>query len=1114
MSDNDMFAGIPAAGAATPKTAGAQQQDMFAGIPAAGGATKTSKPASPAPQSPSTNMLEDDDEININPYYDAQSQDIVKNLGLEPAGTVQNKQVDTGPLSRVISNLIPSGGRLVQGIGVPMSEGWRMAAGALTPRWEKAQPTAFDPLDVVPGHALTKIILEGNKQLGTQPLVTPQARENAGKLIGAAASDYNKDVLKPGFRLAKNAAQGNWKGLEKEAGDVWNRFENDPVGYGLEVIPPVGPGAAKTVLTGGAKIGMKAAMKIAPKTTTKVVGKAANVASQISNAAQPLIDKIPGVLDKYAANEAGKRSAKLLSNVERIRRRLAAAQAEVKPGDVGKIMPGAEIRNKATRKAIKGNTAITNFREAAQEELGVTRKGLQDAGMMSQVNIDAAQWGPAVLRYYKQLAKQKGPRVKPKFRTIDELINTAEGQKALWDYKNRVTKRQSAAPPHQGSAEWYDNLHRENITPEYAPISYAEKNKNVINRFKNGQTMFSRLEEGQNALNSAKRGTSSMYARKSGKRTGKHDKNAARAYTAAIAQQHQVLEVYDYLKWLSTDKRMARSARSYSPEKLQKLLDPMLNQMGGLTSEQRLKFYAQFGDVKVTPKMERILDDMANNRGGFWYHANKAAGGASGLYKGGVLTVDPLFAVRQLIQNEMITNTAMWRGPQDVPRSIMANLIAASGKGYDVLPPEITYAGTTFAGVESREAIVKATAAMMREPPGPLKAAAQKAGSKVNEFTAWNMENVNKADAQARMRIGVYAAMKEFDKLTPAEKTLATRAMDIDATLRNIDAVMARPELAARVLKEVNDWMGDYSKLARQNRYGPAWMGLGSVHMGSWLPFWDWQMHALRVALNAPIKTPYKTAVLAQFSEVAPGVYQPNWMANRYKNLSAVPITNEDGSPVLGPNGHPLLIMKPTFSPFSQVPQDVLWLAHQIKGGEMENDIPTSAPAMTPMINVPMQWQRLQKEYSDPDNYTMKGRAFSQDGKRLRDQSVPLSGVAALGEGLVPRQYDLIQQLWETGLSGPEGLHFYKPTDGSIPGIAHNPAVDPLKKQVESNDAGRIAQGMFGIRGTEMTVDAREEKKMKRTDKRDYRKARRYQRKGLQQKPQYAIPAVEQLWAP
>lgn len=1106
MADNDMFAGIPAAGAATPKTAGAQQQDMFAGIPAAGSATKTSKPASPAPQTPGSNMLEDDDEININPYYDAQSQDIVKNLGLEPAGTVQNKNVDTGPLSRAISNLIPSAGRLVQGMGVPMSEGWRMAAGALTPRWEKSQPTAFDPLDVVPGHALTKSILEGNKQFGTQPLVTPQARENAGKLIGAAASDYNKDVLKPGFRLAKNAAQGNWKGLGKEAGDVWNRFENDPVGYGLEVIPPVGPGAAKTVLTGGAKIGMKAAMKIAPKTTTKLVGKAANVASQISNVAQPLIDKIPGVLDKYAANEAARRGGKLLSNVERIRRRLAAAQAEVKPGDVAKILPGAEIRKKSTRKAIKGNQAITNFREAAQEELGVTRKGLQDAGMMSQINVDAAQWGPSVIRFERQLAKQRGK--KPRFSRVDQLINTPEGQRALYNYKNRVTKRQSAPPPHQGSAEWYDNLHRENITPEYAPLSYPTKNDNVLRKFKNGDTMFSRMSEGQNALSSAKRGTSSMYQRNKGKRTGKHDKNAARAYTAAIAQQHQVLEVYDYLKWLSTDKRMARSARSYSPEKLQKLLDPMLNQMGGLTSEQRLKFYAQFGDVKVTPKMERILDDMANNRGGFWYHANKAAGGASGLYKGGVLTVDPLFAVRQLIQNEMITNTAMWRGPQDVPRSIMANLIAASGKGYDVLPPEITYAGTTFAGVESREAIVKATAAMMREPPGPLKAAAQKAGSKVNEFTAWNMENVNKADAQARMRIGVYAAMKEFDKLTPAEKTLATRAMDMDATLRNIDAVMARPELAARVLKEVNDWMGDYSKLARANRY------LGPVHMGSWLPFWDWQMHALRVALNAPIKTPYKTAVLAQFSEVAPGVYQPDWMANRYKNLSAVPITNEDGSPVLGPNGHPLLIMKPTFSPFSQVPQDVLWLAHTIRGGEMPNDIPTPEPAMSPMLTFGKNWARLEKEYHDPDNYTMKGRAFSQDGKRLRDQSVPMSFAAAIPETLTPRQYDLIQQLWESSTSPTGEREFYKPTDGSVPGIAHNPAVDPLKKRVEKNTPERIVQGMFGVRGTEMTVDAREEKKMKRTDKRDYRKARRYQRKGLQQKPAYALPAVEQLWAP
>ena len=576
----------------------------------------------------------------------------------------------------------------------------------------------------------------------------------------------------------------------------------------------------------------------------------------------------------------------------------------------------------------------------------------------------------------------------------------------------------------------------------------------------------------------------------------KHHNDALDVHTARYVQGLQLLRLKDFFADIISNPTIIKDGVNFD---LHEFMKDLMKQTGT-----RPEVATEF--LKDLPKhinlpsaaYTRLMQLTGNsktliNRAYFPLRAELAT-----LSKNLMLGLDFAWAVNQSAQNVMIGGVSMFRGVNDIPASLMALAVLGEKDVRAALPKSW---GANFSELPQTSSALRG--AVWQEKADELAKfginvdqALVKDVAKVMAPVQMWMETVfgvaQAGDAAARAVHGAYQMLRTIETTTPAVQTALKDAFNLMAAKQKVLEGLADAKAVEEAGKHIDDWFGKYDALTAQD-----WKTMRSI-----APFWLWWMHSATIAKRLATDTPIKLSLMAHTNKQIPLEFQTNDMPESTKKMGSLPMYDYNGNRRVSQNGYPLMMNKPGFTPFGQVPELVLQTLHATNAGPGNEGLPMLAPDI---------WMGIAlfsgknpsngRPWQDPHNYKVRGAQYNEKGEEVTSTPLPMQNLVA--RGLFPRQEGFLREV----LAAP-----YQPSDYTTIGDGAYKLDSSTQEPLKNFGLGQSLFHMASkLKPMEQRFDANQEATINNMKKKNFLKAQARQQGVTQNDPM--MPDVGKLLA-
>lgn len=553
-----------------------------------------------------------------------------------------------------------------------------------------------------------------------------------------------------------------------------------------------------------------------------------------------------------------------------------------------------------------------------------------------------------------------------------------------------------------------------------------------------------------------------LEKRLKGNREDMHATNALDVTAARMTQALQFLHLRDFFKEIAANPSIVKDGVEFGAKEFFE----KLGKTQGISTKQIEQFMQsqKMPEVISVPKaIAAKLDDL--QRGIF--------SGDSGFIEKGLqktvawqktlgLGFNLGWAVWQQAQNAMIYGMAAFRGIDDIAASIMAFPLAFDKDIAKALPKH-------WLGDLSNDSVkVLEDGGMLAKAQAPFLAVANKV-----------FGIASAGDNTWRNVFGVYNLLKEVRKASPKGQALLSDAFKLQAQKANVLRVLDNPQMTLTASAEINKWFGRYDQLFNHEKR----------YLRTLIPYVNWWFHAWSIARALP-ETPYKAALIARLAKEAPIQMQDTNILTKNELRSGGVVLDR-----LGPNGKPLVMYGNSAAlPIATAMEQLKWL---LQMGQTTREEAPQLPLFHWFVGVGLNAlgsDTSGRDFTSPSLPKSKGKVWNLQGQRI--ESVTPDLPHTIMRNLMPSTESQIRQ----GIAYP-----YKPT--AMTSIM-NPMNANVRKDFKTGQpelnftvAEIMVQQLTKTQAHEQSISKKDEIRMDKVDKKNFKKALKRQAKKLEPVP-------------
>lgn len=550
-----------------------------------------------------------------------------------------------------------------------------------------------------------------------------------------------------------------------------------------------------------------------------------------------------------------------------------------------------------------------------------------------------------------------------------------------------------------------------------------------------------------------------LEKRLKGNREEAHATNALDVTAARMTQALQFLHLRDFFKEVSTNPKLIKDGVEFNTreffEKLGKTQGIPSKQIEQFMQAQKMPETISLPKA-IAAKLEDLQKGVFSGDAGWLEkHLQKTVA----LQKTLGLGFNLGWAIWQQAQNAMIYGMAAFRGLDDIAASIMAFPLAKDPDIAKALPKH-------WLGDLSNDSVqVLEDGGMLAKAQAPFLAVANKV-----------FGIASAGDNTFRNAFGVYNLLKEARKASPKGQALLSDAFKLQAQKASVLKILDNPQATMEASKEINKWFGRYDQLFNHEKR----------HLRTLIPYVNWWFHAWSIARSLP-ETPYKAALIARLAKEAPIQLQDTNILTKNELRSGGVVLDR-----LGPNGKPLVMYGNSAAlPIATALEQLKWL---LQMGQTTREEAPQLPLFHWFVGTGLNLLGLDtagRDFTSPSLVKSKGKVWNKEGQKVESVTPDLPHIAM--RNLMPSTESQIRQ----ALAYP-----YKPS-------VMTSIMDPTNANVRKDfKTGRpelnftvaeiMVQQLTKTQAHEQTVTKKDEIRMDKVDKKNFKKARKRQAKKLE----------------
>lgn len=294
-----------------------------------------------------------------------------------------------------------------------------------------------------------------------------------------------------------------------------------------------------------------------------------------------------------------------------------------------------------------------------------------------------------------------------------------------------------------------------------------------------------------------------------------------------------------------------------------------------------------------------------------------------------VLGLDPLRYPKQWLQNAAIFGFTQINSPRDIIPAAVAMGLAANPKVRNWIPGQF-WTGQTA---------VKVAEEFSRDMPKWLQSLAAP-----DKLLRAHLEAVERQDNYWRAATALSQATRELTRAaTPAQLKLFDKSFKLSFwAQKNIKRLFQDEATANRYFDEVKRTMGDYNAELK---------GVESAIADN-VMFYRWKRHSMILTASLPFDNPHKTAALHAIAEVSRTMAESEPVTRRLKEAGAVVARDENGEPIIGPNGDIMVYLKGKTLAFMLTQLEDIRFISKMINREGLGDVDSGSQPFVPFWNI------------------------------------------------------------------------------------------------------------------------------------------------------------------
>lgn len=837
---------------------------------------------------------------------------------------------------------------------------------------------------------------------GQSPLRLSDADE-IGRTVDAVFKSYKDNYVDPL--------------LEGRVGDIYNYAAKHPLDVGSDVLSlaPLGKASKLTGLLD--KAGLAAGEKIG-ETGKMIAGKVEQFASKNEDLA-PVIDRLKAKAEGYNIRKT--RDEALMDDLKKtlpeMQRLYAAVPKEYRPL-MRDILEGRhpEVLLNGYGRLPK---EVNEFRQAVEMFTQKRLQQLKELGVVTEESAEADRFKPMLSEYLNTVRGAKNVDVNKLH--PDQVAKLTEEVKAY-------TKQKGINPVYQmrGSSKQIGKILTDPLTtPEWlhkmmkgraagAPdagivdsIANMEKSiKQTKREIKNALTpqeasvWQQTLDHQEATLKALKQsqGDSKHFGREYERSLVNNEAVESDALKVAMASDIQTAQAYHtYKAFLESVAQKAIPMSKLTAKEQQLLaqgklavLDPA-NLFGQIQFGPKL-LHDLFPEPMVVPKpVVDALSHLTNWKKGSF---EKLLAGFANFARRYVLGYNILFPEKQQLQNWFMLGMTQFNGPRDTLLSFASYAMAHNQEIQKRIPAAF---------------LAEQFAAEAAAPATKLGKVAQKAVDFIPDQTFMRAQIY---DRYTRAAAAIYYGLKVSETDAKLGKII-TGMVESGEAINRLEGVFNNPELYAKVAKQIETTLGDYSALKASQRAG----------IRSLLLWWLWYEHIVKFTASLTRTNPLKISLMRAITSVYPTLYQSDVPDGQLKEAGAIMLPDR-----ANPQGKPYATMSGGFNPFTTVGELVEMTGQPWSD---KKGVSTFLGASNPIFTIAAQIFGVNPQtmtgYRDPNLVSLGGRQYRPEDLRrgrLVEQNPRPEFLELLLRTFFPNPTRTTERIYEKMVSGGEPSQF------------------------------------------------------------------------------------------
>lgn len=789
---------------------------------------------------------------------------------------------------------------------------------------------------------------DGSFQMGQSPVRLEDADE-IGKVIDSVFNQYKQNYVDPL--------------LEGRVGDIGKYAAKHPVDFGLDVLSlnPLVKGAKVGALAD--KLGFAKAAETVGDTGKMIAGKVEQFAMANEDLA-PVIERLKAKAEGY--NIRSQRDAALMEDLKQtlpeMQRLYAAVPKEYRPlmRDILEGRHPEVLLNGYGRLPAE----VNQFREAVQAFTEKRLAQLRELGIVKDETAFADRFKPM----------------------LSEYLNTVKGAKNV--DVNKLPKEQIATLIEEVS----QYAKSKGINPVYQMRGSDSQIGKILTDPLTTPTWMHKLMK-----NRATGETTEAFGREIERSLVNNEAVASDALKVSMASDIQTAQAYHtYKAFMETVAQKAIPMSKLTEKELKLLAEEKLAVFDPATFFGEADTFAVNTLKGVFPEAVAIPREVLQglNHLTTWKKGSfeRLLAGFANFARRYVLGYNLLFPEKQQLQNWFMLGMTQFNGPRDTMLSLLSYAMANDKNIQKYIPAALMAEQFGAEATTATTAIGKARKAFEAIPDATFARA-------------------QIYDRYTRAAAAIYYGLKVSE--TDAELgKIITGLVDSGEAINRLQKTFSTPEQYAKVAKQIETTLGDYSALKSSQRAG----------VRSVLLWWLWYEHIVKFTASLLDTNPLKMSLMHAITKVYPELYQQDVPEGQLREAGAIMIPGRTNA-----QGMPLATMSGGFNPFATVGELVEMTGQPFQAKAASSFLGASNPIFTIASFLFGINPQTGTGFRDPNLISLGGRQYRPEDVamgRLIEQKPSPDKLEYIMRTFFPAPTRTAERIFEKIQSGGESSQF------------------------------------------------------------------------------------------